>query len=353
MEIVLPLARSVAFHVEHRAGIGPLTTGSSRYDGERVVAMYQMAAMGLAQLVLDHPSHRGELLPAIRAAADALVAPETWAFGGAAYNDAKPFDAVEQSAGHAYLGYLDLALGMVRAVDPDTKHAALHDRLTVALARHLAASNVGVLETYPGEAYPPDIAMVIGAIGLHGRVTGADHGAEIESAVRHFRARFVDARSGFVHQSVDPIRGTPRDAPRGSGTAVSAFALAFADADLAGELHRALVAQGRQDVLSFAGIAEYPPGHTGDADVDAGLVFLGVGATATAFAIGSARIQRDAELFEALARTAETFGDPQERDGRRTYTRGGAVGDAALLAMYTAGPLTAQRDGAARRNTNR
>ena len=42
--------------------------------------------------------------------------------------------------GHAYLGYINLALGMLRSVDPETPYAALHDRLTAALAERLARS---------------------------------------------------------------------------------------------------------------------------------------------------------------------------------------------------------------------
>lgn len=76
---------------------------------------------------------------------------------------------------------------MLRLVAPDTRHRALHDRLTEALARRLDASPHGVLETYPGECYPADVASVAGSIGLHARATRVDRRVLLD---RYARARW-------------------------------------------------------------------------------------------------------------------------------------------------------------------
>ena len=102
-------------------------------------------------------------------------------------------DAMAPGEGHAYLGYINLALGMLRAVDPATPYAALNDRLTGALAERLDRSPTGLIETYPGETWPPDVAAVAGSIGLHAAVTRRPGGAARWAA--RFEACAVD-RSG-------------------------------------------------------------------------------------------------------------------------------------------------------------
>jgi hypothetical protein len=99
-------------------------------------------------------------------------------FNGEPIGGTPPLESLSANHGHAYLGYLNLSLGgMLRRLKPENPCAAFHDRITEALARRLATAPHGLIETYPGETYPPDLAMVAGSIALHGRATGADHRA--------------------------------------------------------------------------------------------------------------------------------------------------------------------------------
>jgi hypothetical protein len=131
---------------------------------------------------------------------------------------------------------------------------------------------------------------------------------------------------------------TPLDAPRGSGTAVGAYFLSFADRDLAVKLHRSLVDAGERSLFGFSAIREYASGFHGRGDTNAGPVVFGVSVGATGFALGSAAAQRDRELFRGLYRTLELFGVPVARDEQRSFVIGGTLGNALLLAMLTAGP---------------
>ena len=94
-----------------------------------------------------------------------LMATESRAFGTTRWGE-DGLATLTSSHGHAYLGYLALGLGMLRAMNPQHPTAAVHDALIAALARRLDAAPAGLIETYPGEAYPPDVASVVGAIGL-------------------------------------------------------------------------------------------------------------------------------------------------------------------------------------------
>lgn len=335
--VQLRLAREVARWVEARGvDASSFSTGNPRFDGEWALGTYQMAALGLGQVVLADPELREELLPAIDICLQQLERAEMRQFGTEAWGE-DGLEALGSSHGHAYLGYHALALSFDRLLRPDSPHSRLNDRLTTALSRRLRASPHALIETYPRELYPIDVSASIGAIGLHARATGADHGDLIRSWSDQVRQRYVDPRSGLLIQSVTS-RGEPVDAPRASGTALAAYFLSFADRELSAELFAALRSQ-RSSFLGFGGIREYPPHVTGGwGDVDSGPVFFGVGVSASGFALASARTHRDRELFTNLYRTVHLFGAPLDRGVQRRFVTGGPLGNAIMLAMLTAGP---------------
>jgi hypothetical protein len=236
---------------------------------------------------------------------------------------------------HAYLGYINLALGMLRAVDPATPYAALNDRLTAALAERLDRAPTGLIETYPGETWPPDVAAVAGSIGLHAAVTGVDRRALLARWAARFEACAVH-RSGYLVQRVKSGTCKAVDAPRGSGTAIASYFIAFADPALSRRLYDGLRGAGRRCALGFCGIREYAPGFHGKGDVDAGPMLMGVSVGATGFALGAARAHGDADLFRELYRSAHLVGVPVGVGGQTKFAAGGALGNALLLAMLTA-----------------
>src|SRR5687768_18197348 len=74
------LARGVAAAILEHPGREFYATGNARFDGQSAIAIYQMAILGLGQIVLDHPERRDEYLPAMRSAADRLVDPATLSY---------------------------------------------------------------------------------------------------------------------------------------------------------------------------------------------------------------------------------------------------------------------------------
>lgn len=329
------LARTVAAYVADDTLAGAFHTGSSRFDGEWALVTSQMAALGLSQVILGHRSLRARYLPPLRASVEHLLRPETFAFGTSAWG-APALDSLDQDHGHAYLGYVALAIGALREVEPATPHADLHDRIVDALVRRLERSPAGVIETYPGEAYPCDLAAVVGAIGQHARLTGADHRALLSRMASVYRTRWTDPASRYLVQSVVPATGAWASPPRGSGTALSAYFLSFADPSLSRELGAAVARSGTRTLVGFGGVREYPTGAVGQGDIDSGPVVLGVSVSATGFALGPAMQLRDRERFHALYRTAALFGVPVSRGGGRAFVAGGPIGHSILLAMLTA-----------------
>jgi len=311
-------------------------TGRLRFDGQSAVAIYQMTLLGLGQIVLDHPEKKDAYLPAMRLAADRLVDPATLAYAASVYghHGARQMNPGE---GHAYLGYVNLGLGMLRSVEPETRHAALHDRITEQLAHRMFASPTGILETYPGETWPPDVAAVAGSIGLHARATGRDRKAELDAWAERF-AKCTILPYGYLVQRSRTGTCIPVDAPRGSGTAVGSYFLSFAHPGLSRRLAEGLRTTGLRSLLGFSAVREYPEGFEGHGDGNSGPVLFGVSVGASGFAIGAARANQDAETFIGLVRTASLFGVLSRDAGGDTFATGGVLGNALLLAMLTARP---------------
>jgi hypothetical protein len=293
-----------------------------------------MTALGLGQLSLEQPLRRAEYLPAIRQCVGRLQEPAVTDFGADAWGRAGLFD-LESERGHAYLGYVNLAFGMLRLLEPNSEIALLHERLTRALARRLEASASGIIETYPGESYPADVAAVAGSIALYDRATGADHRALLSHWASLFKARYVEPTSGLLYQTVDASSGAALGPARASGTAIAVYFLSFVDGAFSRELFAA-IARRRATFLGLGGIQEYAAGQGGGGDIDSGPLFFGVSASASAFALAGARMYGHSALFNELLRTAMLVGVPRRSEDGFRFATGGQVGNAIVLAALTA-----------------
>lgn len=322
------LARQVAASLDDRARPSAHHTGSEHMDGEWAYVTAMMAVIGLSRAAYGDPSFERD---ARARGCELLVSDELVRFGTRAWGE--PWQGA--GSGHAYLGWGALGLGVARALDPSFSRRKEHDAMIALLRRSLDASPHGVFETFPGVTFPPDVAVVIGAVALHDRITGGAHAALVRRAVERFVATSIEPTSGFVWQRADPRTGAGLDAPRGSGTAISAFALSFADDPAAARLRDALRAH-TVTLLGFGAVREYAPGWSGAGDIDSGPVVLGVSVAGTGFSLASARQAGDRGWFRGLARTMHLFGVPWRADERTRYLTGGALGDAVLLAMLTA-----------------
>ena len=327
----------VAFEADddaHRTSAPP----EDRFAGEWALVTHQMTALGLAQVCLARVATCARYAPvATRAAAKSFL-PEMRDFGTRAWKGEDAMASLKGPHGHAYLAYAALALGMARRIDPEfpASLARQHDALVAAYERRLLASETGLIETYPGEAYPTDVAAVAAAIAVHGRATGVDHAPVLRRWAEGVRRVQIDRASGFVVQRASARDGAPHDEPRGSGTGLGAYFAGFADRSVAEALSDALFAH-ESTLFGFGAIQEYADGHDGLGDIDSGPVLLGVSVAATGFALAPARAFGRRDAFRRIYRTTDLFGLPTS--GRRTwFGSGGPIGNALLLAFLTSGP---------------
>jgi hypothetical protein len=323
-------------------------TGSQQFNGEWLFGTYLMAGLGFGQMALEHPELRERHTLLMSQCIERLLSPEVRAFDAETWRE-DPLQGLDGDNAHgAYLGYLNLLLGMHRLVSGEMRYASLNDRITATLSRHLRASPILMIESYPGQVYPVDNCFAIGSIGLHQRVTGKDHSDVLQPWIKRVRKHYVDPKTGLLIQAVSKRTGSLLDAPRGSGTAFGLFAVHYADPELARDLYGGIKRTLAGTWLGFGAVREYPNGVNGQGDIDSGPIMLGYGLSATGFTIAGARMMGDEQYFKSLFAIAHLFGAPVNREDRREYVSGGALGNAILFAMFTAPKLYQTEQGEAK-----
>ena len=338
-ETVAALARNVAGTLTKGVSSADFTSDSALFRGEWLFGTYQMAALGLLQTCREHPELRAELRPGIENAIAGLLSPSVRAFDAQSWGE-DALASLDGPHGHAaYLGYLNLVLTLDRATFADSRHTALNDRISAALARRFGVAPHQIIETYPDEAYPVDNASGLASLLLHQRLTGTDHSAALAGTLECFRTRWRDPRTGLLLQAIDHRTGQPTDRGRASGTALAAYFLAMAEPDLARPYFQSLRTHLAGSIIGFGYVDEYAVGESGGGDIDSGPLIFGMSPSGTGFTIASARAFGDRALYVSLARTAYLMGAPVSRGGERFFITGGPLGNAILLAMFTAQPV--------------
>lgn len=328
------LARGVSAQVEHEVVQEAFHTGAALFDQEWVFGTYMMAAMGLGQVAQLHPESRAEYLRVMEHCIDQLLTDPVRGFDTRAWS-ADALESLGTPQGHvAYLGYMNLALGLHRQLDPESRYRDLNDAISGALWRRYRASDSKMLATYPNEYYPVDNLAAIGALALHARATGSDRQAELAGLVDTVRRRYLDRTTGLLIQRVD-ARGMAVDAGRGSGSALGAYFASWASPELAASLHGAVKRHLTRTPLGFGMVREYVDAD-GPGDIDSGPLLWGLSISATGFSLGSARVAGDVEHFETVYRTAHLFGAPASAGEGVSFASGGPLGNALMLALMTA-----------------
>lgn len=329
----IPLAQNVAKNALKSVGKMKFKTGSSLFNAEWELVTCQMTVLGLGQVLEEHPEKSSQLLPAMETCLDWMLSPQALSFGASRWNQkGKP---IEQLKPAAYLGYINMALGMHRQFKPASKWSKIHDQLSIKLINYLENNPLYTLQTYPHESYPADISTVLGSIGLHAKVSGQDHSKVLNKSLLAFKKWAIEPTSGLVYQSLNEKNGQSEDEPRASGTAFSTYFLSFVDQDFSHQLYAALKNNARH-LLGFGGIKEYLPGSSQSGDIDSGPVIAGIGTSATGFSLAGARIHQDLTLFKELYRTSYLFGAPRFYQSHQSYLLGGSLGNAIMLTMLSA-----------------
>jgi hypothetical protein len=336
-ELQTKLANGVEGWMRDGLGRDDFTTGSKQFDGEWLYGTYVMAAMGFGQLAAQQPEHKERYLMLMEEAIDEVLSNRVRAFDTELWKS-DPLESLDSAEGHAaYLGYVNLAMGLHRLQKPDSKFADLNDRISAALRRRIETSPTLLIESYPRETYPVDNCAAIASVAVNGRFTVDGFDDLPGRWAGRCRRKYLDPKSALLFQAVNGKSGTIYGYPRGSGTTLGLYFLSFMDPRLSEDLYEAVRRELADTVLGFGFVREYPRHIRGqNGDIDSGAVIFGYGLSPTGFCLGGARIHGDHRYFKNLYATAHAAGGPLKTRDRFSFVTGASLGDTILFAMLTA-----------------
>ncbi|HEX2697772.1 MAG TPA: hypothetical protein VHM28_08690 [Anaerolineales bacterium] len=235
-----------------------------------------------------------------------------------------------------------------------TYESLLRDQVE-SLAKEIDESPFGLLDDYPGECYPIDILPAIAAIRRADAVLGTDHSAFAERALRAFESSRLDPATGLPTYVADSMTGQGYGSARGIG---SSFMLIWAPElwpQTATEWYGRYDQYFWQEGPMLAGFREFPRAYPMPSfwlDVDAGPVIADYGTAASAFGIGSARVNGHFEQAYPLSAEALVASWPLPDDTLlaprllSNLSDAPYVGETALLFSFTRKPLLKSPDSA-------
>ncbi len=323
--------------------VADLTTGEmpwylpEQFKGEWLAVTYSMTAMALANLAFIYPDTVMEARQTIDRLAHAMMGQDVKGFDEALWKE-DPLSSLDGPNGHiGYLGHLAVVLLAQRYVGGSSEHANLLREVALALHRRMMASPSLHAETYPGQTFVADNAVVVAGLAL-AQPLYPDVPLDLSEAwVRRVQKDYLDPSTGLMVFRIGDD-GAVMEASRGSGVAWGVFYLSHADRSFAEQQHRQLQAMMGSRVLGVHGIREYPKGDDRGGDVDSGPLVFGLSPSGTGFAIAGATLVGDDVGKLELLRTAELVGTSVGTGAGRRYAAAPLVGDAILLAMRTVTP---------------
>jgi hypothetical protein len=266
----------------------------------------------LANLAAQQPELRTEAARTMRqAVAAALTAPMQQPYHGLG-DDRLTGYVLPGSV--LYLGHLNLMLGCLRQLEPNTPYRILHDSLSARLYRRLASSPAGNLASYPHRYWVPDNTVALASLALHSSLTGSPYHRAGARWVAQARRQWLDPATGLLVSMVDTA-GRPDEEPRGSHLGWSIWFIARFDSAFARQQYQRYEAAHSTN-LGVLRLYREQPGHyaTGAGDVDSGPLILGYGIPATAFALADAVALRDGRNAQRLRRVV-SLGSREIREG--------------------------------------
>lgn len=322
--------------LDERAGVADMPEGiGQRFRGEWALGTYSMLAASLTNLAHIYPDTRAETVGLMTRLMDLGLRPELRGFDTEAWGHDALETLATDEAHAAYLGHLAFMLGAYRFAGGDGRHDERLRAIATALARRMEKAPAHTLESYPGERYTMDNAVVMAALRNADKVAGTRTGPVVDAWLADVRARHLDPVTGLLCFEVG-AQGDRQQGSRGSGAGWNSFYLPFVDRPFAdaqfARVKELLIAKR----LGFTGVLEFPPGVTGVGDVDSGPLVLGLSMSGSGFAVAGARHTRDAPLLSELLFTAEFVGSSVQWNGRRSYLLAPLVGESIMLAMKSA-----------------
>ena len=289
---------------------------------------YALTGLARAELSLQNPDDAALRAEALASAQRALAAVRS-------EDGRAPFSpSLNPPYGAFYAGWSTWLAGSVVALGgQDPGYAAA----CADIADAYSAADNPFLPSYPGQSWPVDSVVAMSALALCDAQLKQTHRGLILDWVRRARLR-GDPQTGLLPHTADAATGAPTSGPRGSSLAMSLRFMHELDREWSAEQYAGFQQLFVTRRAALPGVLEHIGGG-GAGDIDAGPLVLGVSLSASAVAMGPARLHGDWALADDLRGAGEALGLPIELAGQRRYAFGILpVGDAFGAWSLTARP---------------
>ncbi len=282
-----------------------------------------------ANLAQHDPGFREETLAEMRWLIEAMQTPRVSGF--ITPHLGVPFGTNRLNASTFVHGhFLNLAL-RYREVSGDKQYNALLQRVATALAQEFDKTDQGILRSYRDMWWITDNCPSLAALSRYDRLFHT-HLSEVKARfLKSLKAYYLDPATGLLCTFVDPSQRRQLQGARGVSVMYALHFFPDIDPAMAAEQYTLAKRYLIRDGLGFAAVREFPEGVEPEPDVASGPIFLGVGLSASGFAIPAAALQQDRETAWALLKASALVGGPSLQDGELHYSAMPPVGQAVVL----------------------
>ncbi len=326
------------FHVKDMPSFLPVS-----FKGEWALVTCSMTAAAVANLAFTQPESQTRAIDLMSRLIDVVLQPEFRSFDTELWGS-DAIESLDRSEGHiGYLGHLNFMLAAYHLVGgQQERYRHLLEGVSLHLRRTIEESTFLCAETYPGQIYVPDNAVVIASLALYEQIDAGIEKGIADRWLQYARTHLSDPDTGLLVFRL-ARSGLPMQGSRGSGSAWSIFYLSYFSVEEAVRQYRLLKQHFAKRIFpGIGGICEWPSCHGRAGDIDSGPLIFGLSPSATGFALAGARLAHDAPFLSTLSLTAEIAGFTLQARGQRRYFVADRIapliGDAILLAMKTVTP---------------
>ncbi|MBU52752.1 MAG: hypothetical protein CL920_29020 [Deltaproteobacteria bacterium] len=216
-----------------------------------------------------------------------------------------------------YLSHLAIVLGEASLTQKKRLYPALHTKIIKHLRRLSLKSRQKHLRSYrkSRHRWPADQTATLYAFWLYDKLYNKDLlQAPLQGWLRYMKRHATNKR-GLHYSNVTGSRMWR--SPRGCGLSWSILYLGRMAPKAARTLYKAYKRHHFVQLAGMGGFREWPRGVKGYVDNDTGPIVFGIGAAATAFGIGAARVMGDHTTTEQLQRTRHIVNTSIQWVGKR------------------------------------
>jgi len=226
--------------------------------------------------------------------------------------------------------FLNLCL-RYRSVSNDKRYDGLIVRVAEGLNGAFGASSAGVLKSYEDMWWISDNLPALAALAEYDRQFKRDTTRVREKFLAVARGYYMDGATGLLVTYVDADAREVLQGPRGVSTMYGLHFLRDIAPALAQDQYARACRHFVRTAFGLAAVREFPEGVNPRPDVDSGPLFLGIGPSASGFAIAASAVMGDDETAESLLKSLALAALPELRSGELRYTSMPPVGQAVIL----------------------